>query len=95
MPVRFAAARTPARSPLARALARPALMDPANDCPSDPDPILEAALRHFAAHGLGSVAAALDRAGRAADAQDQEAQRHWLEVCAMFDRRAAAGHECA
>ena len=88
MPLRFASARSPARSPVARALQRSALEMPANDCgPFDRDPVLEAAVRHFAEHGLGSVASALAEADRAADPTTRE---RWLAVCAMFDPRAAA-----
>jgi hypothetical protein len=53
------------------------------------DRILADALRHFAIHGLGAVDAALVNAQRAAHAGDEQEQRQWLSICAMFDRRAA------
>lgn len=48
-------------------------------------PAIEAALRHFGEHGLGSAQAALDRAALS----DNEAEAtHWLGIARMFDRQA-------
>ena len=61
MPVHFAAARSTAHSPIARALARKAHSRAANDnagaaqmvaTASPVDGVMHAALRHFANHGL-------------------------------------------
>ncbi len=52
--------------------------------------LLRAALRHFAAHGLGAAADARNRALAAARAGDHAAYCWWLGLCAKLDRRMAA-----
>lgn len=91
MTLRFAAARSTAVSPLARALSRRALGSAANDNGTDAnDHLLHAALRHFAEHGLGAARDAHLRAERAFFAGDRESYRWWLGVCRTLDRRLAA-----
>lgn len=87
MSIRFAPARTPARSALARALTSSAEKLAANDqAPEERDPQLEIALRHFARHGMAAVAAALAQADRASDAGDTRAREEALAIAAMFGR---------
>ena len=99
MTIHFAAARSTARSPIARALARRALgraandnggrkADPANDPACDA--LFHAALRHFAAHGLGAAMAARAEAERALAADDRQGYDWWLGICRTLDRRLAA-----
>lgn len=94
MSIHFAAARTAARSPVARALARKAVKRAANDNPGGEsdlaaDPILHAALRHFGEHGLGAAVEAATQAERAWRAGESEAYQYWTEVCRKLDRRVA------
>lgn len=99
MTIHFAAARSTARSPIARALARRALGRAANDngafkatADNDPscDALFYAALRHFAAHGLGAARAARAEAERALDRDDRQGFDWWLGICRALDRRLAA-----
>lgn len=62
-----------------------------NDNPRDVrnDPMLRAALRHFAAHGLGAAGNARDRAVVAAANGDRDQYNWWLAICAKLDRRMA------
>lgn len=91
MSIHFAGSRRPARSGLARCLTVPTRMRAANDngCAIGDNPLLTAALRHFAAHGLGAAEAAGARALDALRAGDEDGYRHWLAVCRTLDRRAA------
>lgn len=95
MTLRFAPARQPALSPIARALSRPDVGRAANDdlTAAGPtfgeDATLHQALRHFAAHGLGAAQAAKCEAERAIAAGDQAAYERWLGVCRALDRRLA------
>lgn len=94
MTVHFAAARTPSRSSIARALVRRPLSAPANDN-RDPvtqaaeDKLLHAALRHFAAHGLAAAAEARTQAETAFFAGDRQSYDWWLGICRTLDRRMA------
>ena len=92
MPLRFAPARTASRSPIARALTRRSDARAANDN-GDPgladDATLSAALRHFAAHGMGAAQAAANKAERALAEGDWQAHDWWLGICRTFDRRLA------
>ena len=90
MTLRFAAARSPERSPIARALVRRAPSQPSNDNgePID-ETMLHAALRHFAAHGMGAARAAAEEAERSLAADDRAGYNRWLEVCRTLDRRMA------
>lgn len=91
MTVHFAAARTSAASPVARALTRVELRCPANDNGEirPHDAILRAALRHFAEHGLGAAKNAREKAHTAFFAGDREKYDMWLGVCRTLDRRLA------
>lgn len=86
-----------------RGLLAPALARAANDNPAAApgaalalqagaapfEPMLIAALRHFAVHGLAAAEAALAEAHEAGLAGDTEARAHWLAITALFDRRRA------
>lgn len=96
MPLRFAAARIPSRSPIARALAKKAPSRPVNDngtaqMPegSRIDGVMRAALRHFAEHGLAAAQVARQQAEGAYFSGDMQAYRWWLEMCRTLDRRLA------
>ena len=98
MPVHFAAARSTAHSPIARALARKALGRAANDnglagcdvaVESSFDTMMRAALKHFAQHGLGAAREARNQAEQAHFTGDTESYAWWLEVCRTLDRRVA------
>ncbi len=98
MPLHFAAARSPAHSPIARALARKALGRAANDNGNDArrkaeaasiDGMMRAALRHFASHGLAAAHVARRQAEKAHRSGDSEAYNWWLDVCRTLDRRLA------
>ena len=89
MPLHFAAARSAAHSPIARA---------ANDNgdaahmqaeASSFDHMMRAALRHFAEHGMGAAEAARQQAEQAHFTGDTEAYEWWLGVCRTLDRRLA------
>jgi len=91
MTLRFAAARTPAASPLARVFARRAPGEAANDNGCETlDHMLHAALRHFAEHGLGAAGDAHRRAEQAFFAGDRASYQWWLGVCRTLDKRLAA-----
>jgi hypothetical protein len=103
MSVRFASANHPVRRlgwrAAGRGLLAPALARAANDngdarpAAEGFDPLLTAALRHFAVHGLASAEAAVDLAAEACHRDDADAKDHWLAVTRMFDRRLAARSE--
>jgi hypothetical protein len=90
MTIRFAAARR-GDSFVRPALAVTGMLAAANDnCPDfGEDKLLRAALRHFAAHGLGAAEAARANAERAFFAGDRDQYRWWLGICRMLDRRMA------
>lgn len=93
MTLRFAAARSTARSPIARALARRAPGRAANDnglVSGADDLMLHAALRHFAEHGLSAARAARGQAEQAFFAGDRHGYDWWLGICRTLDRRLAA-----
>ena len=92
MTIHFAAAKTTTCSPIARALARRAIGRVANDNGNESsanDPVLHAALRHFAEHGLGAAREARAKAEEAFFAGDREAYDWWLEITRTLDRRLA------
>ncbi|HWU02323.1 MAG TPA: hypothetical protein VN222_06245 [Novosphingobium sp.] len=64
---------------------------PANDsdCPPARDILLQAALRHFARHGLGAADLAREYAEKAFFSGDGDSYRHWLSICRQLDRRMA------
>jgi hypothetical protein len=104
MTVRFASANHPVRRlgwrAAGRGLIAPALARACNDnggagghghaAPLPLDPLLTAALRHFAVHGLASAEAARSAAAEARGRGDAAGQEHWLAITRMFDRRLAA-----
>ena len=94
MTVRFAAARSAARSPLARVFARREVASHANDNgsidPASDLSALEPALRHFAQHGLNAARAAQAAAELALSDGNGAAFDGWLEICRTFDRRMAS-----
>jgi|MedtruStandDraft_1076414.scaffolds.fasta_scaffold30627_2 hypothetical protein len=100
MTIRFAAARR-GDSVVRRVLSTTAPCSAANDnmAPGAGDMMLRAALRHFAAHGLGAAEAARVNAEAAFFAGDRIEYRWWLGICRMLDRRmaeaAAARREAA
>lgn len=75
------------RHVLGVAALRPAANDNLRD--TGDDRMLRAALRHFAAHGLGAAEAARVNAERAFFAGDKREYRWWLGICRMLDRRMA------
>ena len=94
MTLRFAAARQPARSPIARAFAKRIPDEAANDDAGvagaiGEDAVLSAALRHFAAHGLGAAHAAKSNAEAAFRRGDRPGYERWLGICRALDRRLA------
>lgn len=92
MTLRFAAARSPALSPVARALARRDRGRAANDnggAGRADDLMLHDALRHFAAHGLGAAREARRQAEQAFFAGDRTSYDWWLGICRTLDRRLA------
>ncbi len=94
MAVRFAAARSAARSPIARALANRAVKRAANDNGTPPpandiDDTMREALRHFAGHGMASALIAARRAETAHQDGDETARRWWLSICSTLDRALA------
>ena len=95
MPVHFAAARSTAHSPIARALARKAHSRAANDnagaaqmvaTASPIDGVMHAALKHFANHGLSAAKVAAQQAEHAHAADDPESYDWWLGICRTLDR---------
>lgn len=97
MTVRFAAARSAARSPLARAFSRRPAAVSANDngelaFGSDLTDLVPA-LRHFARHGLGAAVAARCAAEEALACGEVNEYGRWLAICRSFDRRMAADVE--
>ena len=95
MPIHFAAARCASRSPVARALAKKAVHRAANDNPGGATEcgaearVLNAALRHFAEHGLRAAEEAALLAEQAWRAGEADSCRWWTEVCHKLDRKLA------
>jgi hypothetical protein len=54
------------------------------------DPVLVAALRHFARHGLDAPRVACTEAARSASQGNAPVAEEWLAITGMFDRRLAA-----
>ena len=96
MSIRFAAARGalgPRMAPLrVRALRLVATND--NGPPWQRVKELDAALRHFARHGLAAARVAADRAQAAQAAGDAAGQARWLDICRTLDHRMARPLEC-
>lgn len=101
MAIHFAAAKKPGRSPactpIARALVARAMERVANDngdgSDGSNDQMLRAALRHFAQHGLGAAREARAQAENAFFSGDRQAYDWWLGITRALDRRLAAEAE--
>lgn len=91
MPIHFAARANSLAPRLTRQAARRAVREPANDNPpsSGGDALLQAALRHFAEHGLAAAHQARGHAETAFFAGDRPAYHWWLGICRQLDRRMA------
>ena len=100
MSVHFAAARTTARSPVARVLAKQSPGIAAND---NGHPVgepflmenLRDALMHFAEHGLGAAKEAHRLALAAHDAEEIDERERWAGICRTLDAREASEFERA
>lgn len=57
--------------------------------PQTPDPVLRAALKHFAQHGLGAARLARAQAQAAFTAKDRQSYEWWLDITRTLDRRLA------
>ncbi|WP_340589236.1 hypothetical protein [Erythrobacter alti] len=90
MSIRFAAAAKPTSVRMSPDRVRAIHTDAAND---DGDLVsqvfINAALRHFATHGLGAAQHARDQALAASEAGDRQTFEWWLEICRALDRRMA------
>lgn len=86
-----AASNSAACSTLSRAIGNRAVTSAANDngVHGTTNLMLNAALRHFAEHGLGAARAAREKAEAAFFAGDRESYDWWLGVCRTLDRRLA------
>lgn len=80
---------------MAKALVRRATRRTANDnglvgdLPAADERVMQAALRHFAEHGLGAARAAREQAETAFFAGDRPAYDWWLRITRTLDRRVA------
>ncbi|SHN60693.1 hypothetical protein [Erythrobacter sanguineus] len=63
---------------------------PGRDAPGAFDPVLVAALHHFARHGLDSARMAHAEATRARLEGNAPGAAEWIAITGMFDRRLAA-----
>ncbi|MGB3711936.1 MAG: hypothetical protein WA985_09630 [Erythrobacter sp.] len=80
--------------PVARVMALRAAERVANDGPRHgANQLLEAALHHFAAHGLGAARAALEQAETARQAGDTHGYDRWMGIARQLDRRMVAEAE--
>ncbi len=79
------------RGPLPRLIVPARPQAAANDNGEEPvsEAMLEASLRHFAAHGLGAARAARLQAEFVFFAGDRTAYRWWLGICRLLDKRMA------
>ena len=95
MTVHFAAARTPAGSPVARILGRhrPCLAANDNYTETGDADLMRAALLHFAKHGLKAAGEAKREAESAFFAGNRTQYLWWLGVCRTLDQRIAAQME--
>lgn len=97
MTIRFAAARSGDATAIVRTLTLASRREAANDNDGvggnvgefPRDPILRAALKHFAQYGLGAAEQAHRKAEAAFFAGKREEYRHWLAICRALDRRMA------
>ena len=81
----------PSRNPHRRAIERPVNDNAPADASDlfDPEGVLAAALKLFAAHGMAAAARACEAARIAEATGDAEGVVWWLEVCRALDRRMA------
>ena len=98
MSIRFAAARRPNGCSvidglLKAGVAREAANDNRYAFSEGSDRLLNAALRHFAAHGLSAAEQARINAEEAFFAGNEQEYRWWLSICSTLDRRMAAAIE--
>jgi hypothetical protein len=91
MSIRFAAPPQARNARLSGPEARAAISAPSNDnnAVHSDDALLNAALRHFAEHGMAAASHARCSAEAAFFAGDRSAYRWWLGVCRTLDRRLA------
>jgi len=91
MSIRFAAARGSLRSRLAPVRVRALALEAANDNGQPWRRVegLDAALRHFARHGLAAAQVAADHVHAAHAAGDEAGVARWLDICRTLDRRMA------
>lgn len=101
MSIRFAAPRHAIRNRMEHTAARVACLVAANDNPSLANganasrhdrlakATIDAALRHFARHGMAAAQQARTRAQAARAEGDEQGFAWWLEICRALDRRMA------
>jgi len=93
MSIHFAGARRLALSPLARCLARPAPRRACNDnygagaAALVDNPLMRAALEHFARHGLAAGETARLHAAQASAQGDADSCHHWRSIGTMLGKR--------
>lgn len=91
MTIHFAAAPSPLSTMLRSMRAGAKIGRPANDnAGAGHSAELRAAVRHFAAHGLGAASVARRNAETAFFQGDRAAYLHWHAICRTLDRRMAA-----
>lgn len=91
MSIRFAAARGALRPRMTPFRVRTLNLAAANDngAPWRRIGELEAALRHFARHGVAAARVAADKAQAAQAAGDAAGHEQWMDICRTLDRRMA------
>ncbi|VVT12590.1 hypothetical protein [Erythrobacter sp. EC-HK427] len=90
MSIRFAASRTKRSVCMHRELVRMLSLVPANDNGHAVQRnVMDAALRHFAEHGIAAAQNAREQAILAGKAGERELFEYWLEICRALDRRMA------
>jgi len=92
MSIRFAAPPTSCSVRMAPERVRAIRPLPANDDGDVVGPAhVNAALRHFAKHGIAAAQHAREQAINAGRAGDRKSFEWWLEICRALDRRMARG----
>ena len=90
MTIRFAPSRRAGTNALTRTLGRSEAVANANDNRDPGAPVIdgsvEAALRHFAEHGLAAARVARENAEVALANDDTGSYEYWQGICRMFDR---------
>lgn len=90
MTIRFAPSRRAGTTALTRILGPNDAVANANDNRDLAEPLIdesvEAALRHFANHGLAAAHVARENAEAALANDDPGSYEHWQDICRMFDR---------